>query len=440
MDVHRLREVIGRVIAEHRRLGIGKKLGQILGALDACIKEPSVASDAQFRDTLTAFLDALQSSQTNDFVESDWRILDDIQGVRFTGEGLAERARQIADQRPFLPGCAQEQFGNLADELGDYLSALAGAEDGLAKLKIDRARVADGDYEVGILLPDSVSRDDLKRLAAELDEWDGVLKHIFPIITRKPLAISVRSVSARGFELSAAIDRDGAIALGTVVAGIYSMFEKVHAHRAKTMELIKSNYPQEIVGRVSGYEEQIIAQEMNAIRAALVAKAIASQTPRARETERLLERCLRFFAIKVRDGAAIEISPPKQALSKKAALQSAPAAQAIVPAPSGAGGQPPLSQPAPAPAAPATPPREPAAGPAVATSATPPEEPAQTTPLAAGAGSPAAAPGSRRVLTHHVRAALRAAEPQKTPAEPPRVPLHQLLDSGPPEQAGDRAA
>ncbi|MCH6551587.1 MAG: hypothetical protein IH804_06190 [Planctomycetes bacterium] len=427
--------VIGRVIAEHRRLGIGKKLGQILDTLDACISEPSVASDAHFRDALTALLDALQSSQTNDFVESDWRVLDDIQGARFTGEGLADRARQIANQQPFLPGCAKEQFGNLADELADYLGALAGAEEGLDKLKIDRAPVADGDYEVGILLPDTVSRDDLQRLATELDEWDGILKDIFPLITKKPLAVSVRSVSTRGFELSAPIDREGAIAFGTVVAGIYSMFEKVNAHRDKTMELIKDNYPQDIVGRVSSYEQQIIAQEMNAIRAALVAKAIANQIPRGREIERILERCLRFFAIRIRDGAAIEISPPKQALSQTPPPQSVPAAEVLAsatPAPPDAAGQPPPAQPAAAPAQVA-----PAAG---SPPAPPPEKPAQTTPPAAGAGSPGAAAAGRRALTHHVRAALRAAGETNTPPEPPQVPLHQLVNANPPDQAGGRAA
>ncbi len=442
MDVHRLRVVIGRVIAEHRRLGIGKKLGQILDTLNACISEPSVASDAHFRDALTALLDALQSSQTNDFVESDWRVLDDIQGARFTGEGLADRVRQIANQQPFLPGCAKEQFGNLADELADYLGALAGAEEGLDKLKIDRAPVADGDYEVGILLPDTVSRDDLQRLATELDEWDGILKDLFPLITKKPLAVSVRSVSARGFELSAPIDREGAIALGTVVAGIYSMFEKVHAHRDKTMELIRDNYPQDIVGRVSGYEQQIIAQEMNAIRAALVAKAIANQIPRGREIERILERCLRFFAIRIRDGAAIEISPPRQTLSQKATPQSVPAAEATAaatPAPPDAAGQPP-AQPAAAPAAPAPLPPAQVAAAAASPPAPPPEKPAQTTSPAAGAGSPGAAAAGRRALTHHVRAALRAAGETNTPSEPPQVPLHQLVNANPPDQAGGRAA
>ena len=435
MDVHRLRVVIGRVIAEHRRLGIGKKLGQILDTLDACISEPSVASDAHFRDALTTLLDALQSSQTNDFVESDWRVLDDIQGARFTGEGLADRVRQIANQQPFLPGCAKEQFGNLADELADYLGALAGAEEGLDKLKIDRAPVADGDYEVGILLPDTVSRDDLQRLATELDEWDGILKDIFPLITKKPLAVSVRSVSTRGFELSAPIDREGAIAFGTVVAGIYSMFEKVNAHRDKTMELIKDNYPQDIVGRVSSYEQQIIAQEMNAIRAALVAKAIANQIPRGREIERILERCLRFFAIRIRDGAAIEISPPKQALSQTPPPQSVPAAEVLAsatPAPPDAAGQPPPAQPAAAPAKVA-----PAAG---SPPALPLEKPTQTTPPAAGAGSPGTAAAGRRALTHHVRAALRAAGETNTPPEPPQVPLHQLVNANPPDQAGGRAA
>ncbi len=50
------------------------------------------------------------------------------------------------------------------------------------------------------------------------------------------------------------------------------------------------------------------------------------------------------------------------------------------------------------------------------------------------------AAAGRRALTHHVRAALRAAGETNKPPEPPQVPLHQLVDANPPDQAGGRAA
>ena len=117
MDAHRLRSVFDLIISEHARLGVDHKLAELLQALSVCVSSPSAPSDERFRLALSELLTSLRRSRTNDFVESNRRILLEIEGEQITGNGLAERILDVVNDRPFLPGRARERFVEIADQL-----------------------------------------------------------------------------------------------------------------------------------------------------------------------------------------------------------------------------------------------------------------------------------------------------------------------------------
>ena len=117
MDAHRLRSVFDFIISEHARLGIDHKLAELLQALSVCVSKPSAPSDERFRLALTELLTSLRRARTNDFVESNRRILLEIEGEQITGNGLAERILDVVNDRPFLAGRARERFVEIADQL-----------------------------------------------------------------------------------------------------------------------------------------------------------------------------------------------------------------------------------------------------------------------------------------------------------------------------------
>ena len=91
MDAHRLRSVIDLIISEHARLGIDAKIGELIQTLSICASKPSSKADERFRSVLMELLGALRRARTNDFVESNRRVLVEIQGERITGNGACCR-------------------------------------------------------------------------------------------------------------------------------------------------------------------------------------------------------------------------------------------------------------------------------------------------------------------------------------------------------------
>ena len=326
MDVHRLRSVLDLVISEHARLGVDHKLAQVLQALSVCVSNPSSGSDEQFRMALTDMLTALRRARTNDFVESSRRILVEIRGERLTGNGLAERVLDVANQRPFLAALARETVVGIADDLQQGLGACAAATASLEHLNIEPVQLEPDVYELGILLPDSLVRGELDRLVDELKGWNRMLREFMPMVSPLAPEVALRTFSAKRFELSVPLDRDGALVLGTVIAKIHDIFGKVQANRRKAAELERQSYPPELVGRMKDYEKLIVPEGLKAIRE-VVSEKFLKTDKRPREVDKVLERSLRFLAIRIRDGVDVEILGPQAVDAAATADQRTPAGE-----------------------------------------------------------------------------------------------------------------
>ena len=326
MDAHRLRSVFDLIISEHARLGIDHKLAELLQALSVCVSSPSASSDERFRLALTELLTALRRARTNDFVESNRRILVEIQGEQITGNGLAERILDVVNDRPFLAARARERFVEIADYLQRRLGACAAARSSLEQLNVGPVMPDGGEYELGILLPDSLVRGDLARLLKELKEWNRTLRELVPVISSQPPKVTLRTFSAKRFELSARLDRAGALALGTIIARVYELFRNVQSNDEKAAELERKNYPPEIVSRLNEYEKLMMPQELKAIREVVTSKFLKSPG-RRKEVDKLLDRCLQFLASRIRDGVAVEILGPPAPEAAATADERTPAGE-----------------------------------------------------------------------------------------------------------------
>ncbi|MHC4126808.1 MAG: hypothetical protein ACYTE6_04565 [Planctomycetota bacterium] len=313
MDAHRLRSVIDLIVAEHRRHNIYNKLARVQQTLDKSASKPCAESDEQFRGALTDLLAALRATTVNDMVESDRRILVEIGGDQIAGNGLAERSLEIANERPFLPARAKAAFAKLAAEVENRIQALCATQGGLQELNVDPVRRGDDSWELGVLLPTRLIGGDLERLWSELKEWNQVLRELLPLFTAAPPQVALRTHSSERFELAMPLDRDGALALGVVISRVYEMFREVQANRDRAADLEKQSYPSEIVSGLMGYEHQLVGKQMSAIKEDLTKRYVRRGAGKPKEVAKLLDKGLRFLAIRIREGVEVEIAGPRAA-------------------------------------------------------------------------------------------------------------------------------
>ena len=313
MDAHRLRSVIDLLVAEHRRLEIDQKFERIQQALDKAASKPSPEADERFRGAFTELLAALRDSRAHDLVESERRIVERIGGGRFTGWGLAERVLEIANERPFLPARAKSLFANVAAELEARQNGLVSVQAGLGFLDVSPF-TCDGDlWELGILLPERLIKGDLRNVLNELREWDNHLKDLLPLFSEGAVTMALRAHSTERFELAVTLDRERALALGVIIARVYEMFQEVRVNRRRAEDLEKQGYPSDIVAKITGYEQQIVNEGLQGLKAKLTQRNVRQGAGKRREVDKRLDAGLRFMAVRVREGVDVELLGPAPA-------------------------------------------------------------------------------------------------------------------------------
>jgi hypothetical protein len=125
--------------------------------------------------------------------------------------------------------------------------------------------------------------------------------------------VTLRTYSTERFELTMPLDRDAALALGVAVARVYEMFRQVRANRERAEELEKQSYPSDIVGRLTAYEHQLVGQQMKAIKEELTKRHVRRGAGKPKEVGKLLDKGLRFLAVRIREGVEVEIAGPRAA-------------------------------------------------------------------------------------------------------------------------------
>jgi hypothetical protein len=313
MDAHRLRSVIDLLVVEHRRLEIDQKFARIQQALDKAASKPSAENDERFRGAFTELLAALRDSRAHDLIESDRRIVERIGGSRFTGWGLAERVLEIANERPFLPARAKSLFANVAAELEARQNALVSVQAGLGFLDIAPFTCGGDLWELGVLLPVRLVEGDFRHVLHELKAWDDRLRDLLPLFSEGAVTLALRTNSTERFELSVSLDRERALALGVIIARIYEMFHEVRVNRRRAEDLEKQGYPSEIVGRVTGYEQQIVNEGLEGLKAKLAKRNVRPDAGKPKVIDKRLDAGLRFLAVRVREGTDVELVGPMPA-------------------------------------------------------------------------------------------------------------------------------
>ena len=309
MNASRLRSVVDLLITEYERLSIDSKLKQVSKALQESAANPSAANDESLSDAFNSLLDALDGSRTNDLVESSRRILENINGDSQTGVGLAAKIEAIMDERPFLASRAKEQVDEVTSESTSYMGSLKSAQSSLTALNVTSASLSDNQYELGILFPDAVTKNELGKLGQELTEWNQPLREVFEAVTAKPPRIEVRSVSSGSLEIFISLDPEGALAVAMLIGGLYAMIQKIRKNKDTAEELRKEGYPIGTVNKVAEYEATIRQDELKAIRTRVIDAYVGEET-RKPEVEQLLEKGIQFIADKLDEGIQLEVSGP----------------------------------------------------------------------------------------------------------------------------------
>lgn len=184
----------------------------------------------------------------------------------------------------------------------------------MVKLGFEPDVIGTTQYEVGVLIPTSITHDDLKEISHEIEEWIFVVERLDELVRGQPApTIPVRSLSSGSFDLFLSVDPNGAWALLLLAGGIYKMFQYVRDAAKRREEMTKANYPEKYVDLIHKYEDELIEAGKKEILEKLL-KRKSNELPehRIHELTTGLKHAIEFVLHSMNSGVDVEVSTPPE--------------------------------------------------------------------------------------------------------------------------------
>ena len=119
---------------------------------------------------------ALTNSKFNDFVPSEVKILETLGAKEFVGSWLFEKVEATA-QNSYHPNLVVEELNKLIQRRTELINQVTKSSESLSALGVIAGEEDDSEKgQIGILLPQSLTQDQLPEVTKRLEEWNRLIK------------------------------------------------------------------------------------------------------------------------------------------------------------------------------------------------------------------------------------------------------------------------
>ena len=316
MEVRRLLTALNIVWSDIQDLEITQLLAKLNAAAQGLAGSPSdVAASEAFTEAADALKEALQEAKSNESSGSIRLALREAGLESLTGTSLLARLNKILQAVPFLVPQAAKSIQDFEKEFKKEYTVLDRAITSLEALNFTAEALEENVYEIGVLMPSHVTKDDLRVIEKELDEWVYVIDRIQELVDGHPsTTIPVRSISSGSLDLFCSFRATGAEAMMLLSLGAYTIINFIRDAQRRRKEMENLQYPREIIDGLVKHEATLLEKGKEEIVEKLLRKASA-RLPENRENElrTALIHAVAFVLHRVNSGVDVEVSVPEEA-------------------------------------------------------------------------------------------------------------------------------
>jgi hypothetical protein len=140
---------------------------------------PQASQITQFDGHLKNLENHFASSAVNSYPPSKLKILNSINGLGFCGNNAMHEILQIVQSNKFYnPTDKAAELTNFNNLLNEFNSKIAAEINSLTNLGIKPFLLTDNKFEVGVILSEHITKNEIKKIQEYLEEWHKLLKYL----------------------------------------------------------------------------------------------------------------------------------------------------------------------------------------------------------------------------------------------------------------------
>lgn len=312
MKTERLHNLLQIINNDFSNLSIISLAQNFVNTFTKNIQQPTPEQSQTFNTAKEELKNALSECDSNNFVPSQHKMLQKINGDKCLGVGLLTEFEIIMNNNILTPGDAVKKVSEHFTKVNEFSAAIQSALKSFETLEIGFEYTKENEYEVGFLLPCKLFNNDLEGLQKEVNLINRHMKAICELVGHEITSPQIRSVSTGSLEVFLNALPEVAQCIGECIEAIailYLVILKLRKHRT---ELKEEKVPKKDLDPLEKHEKTRVEEEIKKLTNEIFKKYYKEKTKnRENELKIHLRQAIEFFANRIDKGVDIEVTPPE---------------------------------------------------------------------------------------------------------------------------------
>nr|VFJ90992.1 MAG: hypothetical protein BECKLFY1418B_GA0070995_10238 [Candidatus Kentron sp. LFY] len=290
-------------------------LNETIQALQHLVENPHPEYQEQLAAHLSNLYKRLETSPVDDFSPA-WRDAVDELGVADEfGSRLVKKIKNIFERNPITPQMALKELEQIRNRLSSTESNLNRLVSGLEYFGVAEDELCDDECEIGIIVPRSYVKDNLKSFGSELVELEKSLLVFSELVTGQREPLKIRQISSS--ELSIFLDYIPGIGacIAIAVERIVALYKQVLEIKNLKKGLVDQKLPEDVLKGIDDHAKSMVKPELEKLATELMEKyGEQLESERKNEVSTELRHSLNKIANRIDRGFNVElrVAPPKE--------------------------------------------------------------------------------------------------------------------------------
>jgi hypothetical protein len=312
MKAERLHNLLHIIKTDFDSHGIISLAQNFVNTFTQNIQQPAPQHSQNFNTAKETLKKALTECSSNNFVPSQYKMLQKIGGDKCIGLGLLAEFEEIMNENILTPGDAVQKVSEHFTKVNEFFTAVQNALTSFETLGISFDYTEENEYEVGFLMPSKLFNNDLEGLQKEIKLINRHMMAICEIAGQDTASPQIRSVSSGTLEVFLNALPDVAQCIGECIEKITLLYLAILQIRKHRMELKKEKVPQKDLAPLEKHEKARVKAEIEKLTEEIFKKYYKPKTKnRENELKTHLKKAIEYFANRIDKGVDIEVTPPE---------------------------------------------------------------------------------------------------------------------------------
>ena len=273
MNTTKLHLIAKDLLSELKRVGTVSLIQQAIQSLQQHISQPQQPSHQQ---QLTAHLNnlyqKLEDSPVDDYSPA-WR--DAMEELRVSdefGSKLEKRIKDIFERNQITPQSALEELQKIHQEITGTENNLTGLVTGLEYFDVGEDKLNIDECEVGVIVPRTYVKDNLKNFGSELIEIEKTLIVFSELVTGQREPLKIRQISSSELSVFLEYAPEIGACVAVAVERIVALYKQVLEIKKLKKELIKQEVPEDQLTGIDSHAESKVSPKLEELANELLEK------------------------------------------------------------------------------------------------------------------------------------------------------------------------